>query len=262
MTWELLVPFDTGELRCWPFTSCTSRELELRWYDYSSDLHARRTPDSPLVRVIELGFWPTAVTPVDERYLLVAGKTDEGRTVIQRLELGVPRYRGDGPDQSVELETPAVLSRCTVYSDGEGGRGLVQAMFRNRGKSGAAFVQFTDSMDVYELDWARDPFQVRRVLEAERHPGLDCIWFDMFHAGDHRTQGYFYWMRGSLERSVHMPGHCSVALFDADRDGIIDEVVSQGQLCKDSIPANASRSKRCREENGVQYDRLGQRPTR
>jgi len=206
------------------------------WVDYvatsSGPGDARIAADS-VTRAVD--FVPTSTAVLNSRLIAVGGRSSADPSV-SRIELW------SLTEPTVALVTdPATGSRSHVMSGAEitgaslafessaaGMRG-VRRMIRLRGKPSSLLVQFDDSADSYELDYASSPASA--TLKFKSAPGgaapviarLSDRALDATHGRRHSTAGFIYLLMPQM-RAGQLPDapDAGLALIDADYDGAID----------------------------------------
>ena len=165
---------------------------------------------------IAVAFWPNAAEVVGERQLLVAGKDLDGDTRIERWDLALPAVSPTVLGEELTPRDPAKVE--TVYEASTAGKDMVRFLLKNQGKPGRVFVQFYDSKSLYELDYAREPYAQRLLLDRTSEPNLQQAYAECFR-GDHATHGYVYVFASSSSFGRTVP---ALVLRDTDRDGALD----------------------------------------
>ncbi len=173
---------------------------------------------------ISTSYWPTAITALgDGRTLVVAGKRPDGNTVVESWRLLAPvLVPKDGPDKEYLLEPAVVESVDTLYDAAVQGRDLVAHVVRKLGSTSGLLVQFVDSRDVYELDFAAKPPTLAIVASPQSATTIPAVpqlrqRYTRAWAGDHKAKGYVYVLANDGQQGV-----ASLVLVDKDRDGKLD----------------------------------------
>jgi hypothetical protein len=152
---------------------------------------------------------PTTLLAPSPDSLLVAGKRDDGRTVIELWTF----------DASVL--PPRRIAR-TLYDEAREGRDMVALLLRVPGSGRSCLVQFWDSRDLYEMT-LDSPASLRLLASPTPKPGALTVpplrrSFDQVWSADHVSRGFVY----QLGTESPEP---SLILVDADRDGRLDRYV-------------------------------------
>ena len=153
-------------------------------------------------------YLPTTLLAPNRTSLLVAGKRDDGRTVIELWTF----------DASVVPPRPI---RTIVYDESRKGRDMVALLVGVPGSDSTCLVQFWDSRDIYRLAFDRTPASLRLLASPTPRPGALTVpeltqWFDNVWSGDYVSRGFMYHLGTDTE------GASSLILVDADRDGRLD----------------------------------------
>ncbi len=219
-----------GQISC----DAPQQTVSFRWHR----VRGERPPDWRLsLQGERVDFWPTDVGRLDEGVVVVAGKTREGRTVIEVWQLDPPAVASPAAPGERSSAGPLVpiARKGAIYDARVPGRDLVRALWRNRGKARSFFAQFHDSGDVYEVALRDDGERValasmKRVASPLGggswvvEPALATKFPDRWDA-DH-VRGFVYFAADShtWQASEGTPG--GVVLIDADRDGALDASLS------------------------------------
>ena len=176
---------------------------------------------------IPTAFWPTAVAPIDDDEIVIAGKSQRGDTVIQRrrftqayvLEESLP----GGGGETYQFFPPQQEQITEVFRENDTNYDMVTGMFPVRVGSHSnpatkIFVQFWSSRDLYELDLSTGAYSM--VLSAAAQPALNGV-YDAFTVREHVTQGMFYLFR-RLEWVAPGEEVPILVLVDVNRDGVLD----------------------------------------
>ena len=202
----------------------------------------RLGPKQNSTQVESVAFYPTCLAGMDDQRLLVAGKHPRtNATVIEVWELEanqlIPGPVIDGTTGEVawpDILIP-VLHRTVVFESTSLGQDMVFAMFWNLGDPGSAFVQFHDSDDLYSLDFSTKT--VTQVVMAAYGSSLPTepklAWnFNDKASFDHTTLGYVYMLCRSNSSQRR-----SLALIDANRDGVLDAEATLSVASDTELPA-------------------------
>jgi hypothetical protein len=141
-----------------------------------------------------------------------------------------------------------------LYEQAVSGKDMVCAMFRRRGVASAAFVQFWDSRDVYDLNWT-DPESPTLTLlmtadtavsGTEHEPRLRAD-YNHYRAGDHKTLGYVYMF------SLATPQGDVFVMIDGNRNGVIDDWLTLSRSAFFQPPYELGSAASFNEDRGLVY---------
>lgn len=191
----------------------SAKTIELEWYAGEDSGWSRRSERTRL--------WPTEVSSAGFGRLAVAGRdARNGHTVIE-LWTFAPLTPDAGDEASASLVRVSIRSKEAVFDERTVGKRLVRTMFPVHADPDRSLVRFEDSRDLYVLDLqARTTTLVLSATprdDVPHEPALARDYEDRW-SGRHDVHGdvYFLVARQGAE-------HDTLALFDRDRDGAIDE---------------------------------------
>lgn len=197
-----------------------SNSLKLGWIhcpDVSGNRYRTRTSSH--------GFpgTPTALVPLGDRTLLVAGVAQDGHTIIERIGFGVPDV-----DPRTQLPIPGKPTAWErIYRSEEPGRTVIARFCGLHGRSGKEVTALTwDTSEVLAFDPVAGSF---RVLASPRSSSASGALFapDLartYHwisSRDHRVRGYMLWL-STAQYDFIGDDDRTLVLIDADRDGVFD----------------------------------------
>jgi hypothetical protein len=177
-------------------------------------------------------YWATATTVLDDQTVAVAGKRQK-KTVLEVWGVALPPVITPvGGGTASFAASVAVTSRTVLLSLEEPGKDIVKWMVKNRGKPHAMFLQFSDSGDVYELDYSdlTNPV-LTQILSGgaggslPHTPELNSLELNCVVGSDHTQEGYTYVVFQDFEDQWQDDPNPigAFTLFDHDRDGVIDD---------------------------------------
>jgi hypothetical protein len=211
-------PFAHGEVDYF----ISEKEVVIRWFHRGQDGKPLNSFQTETV-----SFWPTEVCSFDENRLLVAGKdTDTGQALIELWTFEPPQrlpepYMHFPSGQMIEpdVHVPVVDRKLLLRWSGHG---LVRTMLRRQGTPNGVFVQFHETLHVFDLDVSTGTsslvFAATAVPEHPQVPVLPEL-ADVTAArwsATHEEWGHVYFL-GAL------PDTRGLYLFDHDKSGTIDE---------------------------------------
>ena len=204
-------------------TDLPEKQITLSWHLRQPGQQAGNDVWRATAKQIEtVSYWPTAVVAMSATELIVAGYDRRGITRIERWDVTLPSIVIDAGGKE-HLRTFAV-ARSEVLLLREAGKGAVCVLEINRGATRSVLLQFWDSRDIYSLDI--DTATLALQVSATQQAGVlslpqlaDAYLFQVW-SGDHISLGYTYILMNMEGRK--MP----IALFDGDRDGMIDSGLS------------------------------------
>lgn len=189
--------------------STLGKSLSIRWSFDDANGDRKFQPES-----FDLNYWPTAAARVNDDRLtagtnfLVAGKRPgNGHTVIERWDLSFSSTPGT---------VPTTVNKTIIYDAKTVGKKVVRTLAPVNGTSGAAFVHFADSSDLYRID-ATDGTLVL-VLAPVQAPELMHESYTMFTGGKTTSGAYVYIYQCNF--SHYNDG--ALILTDLDGDGLLD----------------------------------------
>ncbi|MBL8862417.1 MAG: hypothetical protein JNK02_10445 [Planctomycetes bacterium] len=187
-----------------------------------------------------LRYYPTACCVIDNESIVVAGKADDGQTIIELWTLAwpspmpAPIVNTQTGVSSVNVALPSIAARTELYKANIVGRVLARNMCGLRRASGSTenlLVQFDDSSDLLSLNLSTKVLTF--VAGSTASGGVLGILplsadQDYLQFGDRITgaeTGYSYTFgvsRGGSCMLVEDPNFASLILLDSNRDGVID----------------------------------------
>lgn len=200
----------------------SDKTVNIKWV-YSDHPAGERKNTARAKQVEPLDFWPTSVAALTESLVLVAGRRQNGKTIIQKWIIIPPLVTTLVNGSGVHLTPQAVASKTLVFSTSQPGMKDVAWMLpriRGNGDSTTSvFVQFWDSKNVYSVDLLTGSAQIQASPTANVAPlvlpELDRP-FDEFSYGMHVTEGFVLML---ARQDVQGP---TVLLQDNPVDGTLD----------------------------------------
>ncbi len=168
---------------------------------------------------IALTYYPTAIVRSAANKICVAGKRENGFTVIQEFTLEPPTLRADA--HGTEALDSKISGIAGIYDSADISRDMVVHMFRSMSSTPALFVQYWDSKDVYSVNLKTGvvtiQFRATQPSDAPLEERLSGSLSARFGGRDHPLMGYMYGFR------FHSRTECGcLLLLDRNRDGILD----------------------------------------
>ena len=174
--------------------------------------------DAVATQELALRFVPTAADFANPDKLIVAGRTDSSRVLIEVITLVPPeQVQAAGGHIALALRTPS--SRELVLELPLAAYGMAEMIVANRGRAGHSFVRFTAVHDLYEVAWSdAEPPPPAIACSASVQPLLEDRSYTGLVGGEHLTLGYVY----RLHHEQPIDGKRALFLFDTDCDGVIE----------------------------------------
>ena len=176
-------------------------------------------------------YWPTSARYLGNNKVAVAGKSAvNGRLVIEVWTLANPNVIViDGATTQYFLRAGVISEKRTAFVDPEtGGIGLVNAMWRNRGRGDEnVLVQSLDSRVVFSIDLATGG-AARAVAPAspvgltQAEPLLQPFWPAYAGPYRHASLGDLYAFTTEDDVKATGPEIHTLYLVDSNKDGVID----------------------------------------
>lgn len=192
---------------------------------------------------IPVRYYPTASCAIDSTTFMVAGRSFDGNTIIERWAVRWPAPM-PGPVMdpatqivSVSVALPSIALGQRVYAASVPGKKLVKNMCAIRKSNSSpvsCLVQFDDSGDVYVMNC--NSGQLTLLASAAASPsgtlgtvaGLSPNNQNGIAFGDHTSAGYIY----TLSRGLKLPSELGtptpppvVIFVDSNRDGVIESAL-------------------------------------
>lgn len=190
-------------------------------------------PKQHSTQVESLSFWPTDVVSVSPGKVAVAGRRNNGNTVVELWEFGRSKIPKATVDAAGNWEYPEldikISARKTIYDAAVPGRTLIRSLLARRVSDStleaSVLAIFDDSSELWQLDLRQDGTTSASRLYSPiagsgvpQIAGLSCFCASHWSA-NHPIYGYVH----VLTNEPNTPDQCAtIVLVDRNRDGVID----------------------------------------
>ena len=190
-------------------------------------------PKQQSTQVESLSFWPTDVVSVSPGKVAVAGRRNNGNTVVELWEFGRSKIPKATVDAAGNWEYPEldikISARKIIYDAAVPGRTLIRSLLARRVSDStleaSVLASFDDSSELWQLDLRQDGTTSASRLYSPiagsgvpQIAGLSCFCASHWSA-NHPIYGYVH----VLTNEPNTPDQCAtIVLVDRNRDGVID----------------------------------------
>lgn len=203
---------------------CVEKKLLITWrYNYIVEEQELALPYYPTTAIRKVHADP------GKDMLCVAGKLEDGTTVVELITLQQPRFLLSYPTGTVYIRNQSVSTRRYIYHDSVEGRDMIRLIRSMSHNPELLLLKFEDSGALYTVD-----INTRSISAEASVDGVDgslsipllANFYGGMWTGNHNTLGDVYVLVPSLEI---LSGATPIVLIDSDTDGDIDSYLTPNQ---------------------------------